>query len=124
MKIRIQAGYPATDGSLPETLDVEIEVELLPADMIVLAAGVIDALAAVPSRRSPSFTPADFVPQDRRGVSAACARTLCGHGRNVHSAVDDQGQDVGVGNGACSACGNADKCRSFVGQFTKAGVMS
>jgi hypothetical protein len=114
VKITVYAVYSSTDGVTPESVNVEADVPdgMAAGEVVALAAGFVDMVAAVPARR-----PAAFV-REPAAIAAtavpACSRTLCGHARGGHSAIDDQGQDVGVGNGACSVCGNADKCRSFV----------
>lgn len=132
MKISIEAGYPATDGSMPESVRVEIEEDgerPWTTDAVIDVAGaVVDRLNALPAQRYA----ARFAHQDNRlastikqvaplfagapaSPSPVCRRTLCGHPKGVHRALDDRGADLGDGNGMCTQCGELDRCRSFVG---------
>lgn len=56
--MRIAATYPATDGSMPESIEVEINTPDAGPELLHAA---VSALAAVPSGRyrlhTPSFTP-------------------------------------------------------------------
>lgn len=108
MEIRIEARYFATDGSMPESIEVEIKtVEPAPtAEVINLVTALIDHAAQMPKGR-PTIAVTT-------STGEFCSRTLCGCPEDVHSTVDDQGNVVGKGAGMCSVCNNPDKCRSFV----------
>lgn len=127
MKIRIMAGYAATDGRMPESLEVEIETEAptVTAEVTATIGHVLGQMIGAPAARELAATSAAFESAFAKGglVKATeavsvyqCRRTLCGHAREAHGATDDQGNRLGMGAGACLVCVNSDKCRSFVGE--------
>jgi hypothetical protein len=145
VRIEIRATYPATDGSMPEDVTVEIAdiTELSSGEVIVAINAVLDRMYAAPRRRNDpdlrdavSLSPAEQraerdvverVETEQRNalpkLSAAwpeekCKRLVCGHGRSVHGIFTRDGLDVGKGNGKCIACQahqSGDQCPSYVG---------
>jgi hypothetical protein len=127
MKIRVTASYAATDGRMPESLDVEIETETPTATTEVTAVigNVLGQMISAPSARDLAVTDAALKGVLARGglIKATeavevprCRRTLCGHTMDKHGAINNQGNVKSDGHGACVECSNLDKCRSFVGE--------
>lgn len=125
MKIVVYAGFAATDGSLPESINVEIQDDerfpMTTTDMIDVAAGVMKHIGAMTERRMVTAMSRmdDGLGLALRAASPApvvdpCARTLCGHDKAHHRSTDERDREVGDGNGMCRICLNGDKCRSFV----------
>jgi hypothetical protein len=142
VRIEIRATYPATDGSMPEDVTVEIAdiaEWVLSGEVIVAVSAVLDRMYAAPRRRNDpdlrdavSLSPAEQraerdvverVETEQRNamprLSAVrvpeCKRQLCGHGKSVHGRYTRDGLDAGDGNGKCVACQSGDRCPSYVG---------
>lgn len=90
--VRVTVSYPATDGSMPESVDVEW---FDPPDVQFVAVVLAQLLAA----------PTGLFAEPALRVDQ-CRRLLCGHDRKLHA------KD---GAGWCLACGSHEKCVTFVG---------
>lgn len=130
MKIEIRATYPATDGSMPEDLMVEIETtDTAPTvDLTEFVGAVLDAMVTAPSRAAfarsiQPWRPENLNPGPAEVIGASalmqCRRLMCGHGRMNHGRYDQNRQDVGMGKGECLICGTANRCPSYVGAAPK-----
>lgn len=123
MKLRISVTYPATDGTMPENVEVEYE-DIEPVDASTSIVPVLDMLLLAPSARyldeAPHMAAAVRMFARPFGGDPAdhCQRVTCGHPHSHHGGLDDQNQPVGddPDGGVCLTCDNPDQCRSFVGK--------
>lgn len=121
MIVRLSVSYPATDGSMPES--VEIEWTGQNAEPITGLPVVLAQLLAAPSVVRPGGREIDALAREARQSADAeqaatephCRRTVCGHPKSLHTSGDEVGRFIGLHEGTCSVCGSADQCRSFVG---------
>lgn len=137
MKIEVRATYPATDGSMPEDVSVEIEVETTSVNGAALAdvvLPVLERMLTAPRGRAltgAGWSPAirEQLPQD--GINAPmnmaarmdmpaevlneeCRRTGCGHRRYSHLDITADGERAGPYLGRCFNYDNSH-CPYFVG---------
>jgi hypothetical protein len=132
MKIEIRATYPATDGSTPEDVSVEIDTEPLTVaggdtspgvptgEVVALILPILGQMLAAPAQRPPAAEALTSVRRFSANSPAEpmCQRALCGHPRWAHDLYETDEEisalERGV-QGRCSICANSDRCRSYVG---------
>lgn len=138
MKIEIRATYPATDGSMPE--DVSVEIDAAPvtstsmgdapgvasSEVVALILPILGQMLAAPAQRLKAGLAVGWVADAvKRTAPAAvqpewsgdlCRRSLCGHPASAHNLYDDDDEmDPDGKPGRCDVCANSAKCSSFVG---------
>lgn len=115
MKIEIRVTYPATDGSMPEDVSVEMEFDgptLGPMAMEQAVLPILDRLLHAPGtvRAVVNRTESAMFRDD----PGRCGHPACGHHQGDHKSTNQVGAFVGTGKGVCLVCGNADICNGFI----------
>lgn len=107
MNLRIAATYAATDGAMPETVEVTFEEIDQDGAFDVDLQPIIAQLLAAPSQRSTLAA---------RVSGPRCLRGPCGHAQSQHGDRSSDGYEFPERNqGPCTVCDDSEKCRSFVG---------
>lgn len=124
MLIRIGATFAATDGSMPESVDVTLEnVDI--EEVRTLMPAVLDTLLMAPTARrmqpSAAEVGRDVVEGIRTLAGPKCRRTACGHPRSAHArqmrpSTDTAQTDHESRWGPCGECNNKVQCEYFVGE--------
>ena len=97
MSLRLSVTYPATDGSMPESVELEWQDAIPPARELL---PLLNRLLTAPAERL-ADTRAESAPE-RLWSEVTCCRAACDHPRRNH-----------IGRGVCSVCGG-DRCPSYV----------
>jgi hypothetical protein len=122
VRIEIRATYPATDGSMPEDVTVEIVTEGAVVIDPMQVDAVLQRLIGAPSQvaaktwtsESLNPTPGQVARAREDEQADPCRRLVCGHGRLMHGRYGAHGNDLGMGNGACLACRSSERCAFYV----------
>lgn len=112
MTVRLSVTYSATDGSMPENVEIVWEDE---APEPVLLSSIVESLVGAP--RLNEWDRIKKAPGDS-GLDIPCQRPGCGHAHNDHSSYDLSGNAPGGPNdGSCMTCTG---CRAYARQQYRA----